>query len=277
MAKAQCLVFLLRHKGLKSFKFGSVHWLKSWTCSFSTGLAQNNRAASWPSTFLLYQPGLDSGCFLLPSWITPFHWAINQSAKQWLFKISLVAQFSLVFAPSPFFPTSCHRFLDIFQTCIPALGFDPPCKMLPQHFNLSWTASTTLNLCDTEAVLPALWRSIANHSTLFHYTFHHEMSNPPPAFFFSNQIIFQCGFMVHFLQTSHTKGWTFTTTLTCSYSIAWIEALMRFHCSIAALQIHPVVPSLNLHSGWPDQAGSTSGGRDWKKNPQEIRWCKRWK
>lgn len=61
MAKPQCLVFILRHKGLKSLKFGSVHRPKSWLCSFSTGLAQNNLAASWPSTFLLYQPGLDPG------------------------------------------------------------------------------------------------------------------------------------------------------------------------------------------------------------------------
>lgn len=62
MAKPQCLVFIPRHKGLNILKFGSVHWLRSWMCSFSTGLAQINWAALWPSTFLLYQPGLDSGC-----------------------------------------------------------------------------------------------------------------------------------------------------------------------------------------------------------------------
>lgn len=60
-AEPQRLVYILRQKGLKSLKFGSVHWPKSWLCSVSTGLAQNNLTASWPSTFLLYQPGLDSG------------------------------------------------------------------------------------------------------------------------------------------------------------------------------------------------------------------------
>lgn len=183
MAKAQCLVFILRHKGLKSFKFGSVHWLKSWMCSFSTGLAQNNRAASWPSTFLLYQPGLDSGCSSakLDHSIPQSYQSVRQTVTVQNLPGCTVFP---GFAPSLFFPTSCHRFLYIFQTCVPASGFDPPCKMLPQHFNLSWTASTTLNLCDTEAALPALWRRIANHSALFHYTFHHEMSNPPTRLFF---------------------------------------------------------------------------------------------
>lgn len=39
---------------------GLVHWPRSWLCSVSTVLAQNNFPASWPtSTFLLHQSGLD--------------------------------------------------------------------------------------------------------------------------------------------------------------------------------------------------------------------------
>lgn len=215
MAKPQCLVFLPRHKGLTSLKFGSVHWLKSWMCSFSTGLAQNNWAASWPSASPLYHPGLDSGCSsakLVHS--TP---QTDQSvcqrvtAQNWP-----VAQFSLLLCLSFFFfppYATCDYFLYIFPTRTPAFSFGLLCKMLPQHLNLSWTARradvdqlTTLNLCDTEPVLPVYWLSTANHSMLFHYTFDHEMSNPHThTLFITRLLIFQCGCMVHFLQTSHTK------------------------------------------------------------------------
>lgn len=110
----------------------------------------------------------------------------------------LVAQFPPGFVPSFFFfpppHATCHRFLYIFLMCVPAFGFEPLCEMLPQHLNLSWTATradvgllTTLNLCDTKPVLPARWLRTANHYMPFHYTFHYEMSNHPIPFF--NQIV----------------------------------------------------------------------------------------
>lgn len=196
MAKPQCLVFILRHKGLKSLKFGSVHRPKSWLCSFSTGLAQNNLAASWPSTFLLYQPGLDPGS--ISAKLDRSVPQTNQSVRQRVtvqnlhhesnpdWSHSFPPGFVPSFPPHPPPHATCHRFLYIFLMCVPAFGFEPLCEMLPQHLNLSWTATradvgllTTLNLCDTKPVLPARWLRTANHYMPFHYTFHYEMSNHP--------------------------------------------------------------------------------------------------
>lgn len=181
MAKPQSLVFILRHKGLNSLKFGSVHWPKSWLCSFSTGLVQNNLRLVAKYLFALPAwTGL--GILSLPSWIILFHKLINQSTKEGLFRIStnptLIGRTGLL----DFVPLFSHLMLivticSIFLTCIPAFGFSMRCKMLPQHLNLSWTAMwtdvilfTTLNLRDTKPVLLVCWLSTITQYMLFHDT-----------------------------------------------------------------------------------------------------------
>lgn len=147
-------------------------------------------------------------------------WVVLRTAKEWLLKISPVT-------PPPTPPTllsTCHHFLYISPTHFPAQVLDLPCKKLPQHLNLSWTAKradvvklNTLNLCYRWAA--------ANHCILFHCTFMHEVSNLPNLllfFFLTRLYIFQCGCTVHFLQTSHTKMLPFTITLTWCYFSAWV-------------------------------------------------------
>lgn len=266
MAKPQCLVFILRHKGLKSLKFGSVHWPKSWLCSFSTGLAQNNLAASWPSTFLLYQPGLDPGS--ISAKLDHSVPQTNQSVRQRVTVQNLHHEskpdwshsFPPGFVPSFFFfpppHATCHRFLYIFLTCVPAFGFEPLCKMLPKHLNLSWTATradvvllTTLNLCDTKPVLPARWLCTANHYMPFHYTFHYEMSNHPTPFF--NQIVHFPVWMHGSFPSdfTHRKVNVYDNIDTFVFQCLDLSVdtlLLYWSCGAAALQIHPSVSCHHL-------------------------------
>lgn len=142
MAKPQCLVFIPRHKGLNSLKFGSVLWLKSWMCSFSTGLAQNNWDALWPSTFLLYQPGLDSGCS--PAKLDHSIPQTNQSVCQRVTvqKLPACTVFPGIFpAFSLVFPTSCC--LSPFSLHLPDMY---PCfRLQPALQNASATLKSFLD------------------------------------------------------------------------------------------------------------------------------------
>lgn len=128
--------------------------------------------------------------------------------------------------------------------------------MLPQHLNLSWTATradvvllTTLNSCDTKPVLPARWLCTANHYMPFHDTFHYEMSNHPTPFF--NQIVHFPAWMHGSFPSdfTHQKVNVYDNIDAFVFQCLDLSVdtlLLYWSCGAAALQIHPSVSCHHL-------------------------------
>lgn len=135
------VVLILKHtvllRPLKSHQLtGLVHWPRSWLCSVSTVLAQNNFPASWPtSTFLLHQSGLDWTKFVPVGPACPVNLSIILPKAALILYHKFSSQVSATVYPAPLFSFPLFPFPSIplplsLSTSSCRVSLRSPCRIL---------------------------------------------------------------------------------------------------------------------------------------------------